>query len=60
MTAWGVVAYFLEAGREVYELFGPFDRYFAELVCVDMAAGLPRGGEWVHVTRSRIVPWVAG
>lgn len=56
---WGVLCYFLEAEREVFEILGPFDAFFAELVCVDMASGLTRGGRWVHVTRAKVVPWLS-
>lgn len=54
----GVRVWFTEAGRPVFDDLGPFDRYFAELVCVDMAGGITRGGRWVHVERALIVPWM--
>jgi hypothetical protein len=54
---YGVRVWFQEAGALVFDDLGPFDRYFAELVCVDMAGGITRGGRWVHVQRAVIVPW---
>lgn len=47
---------FYDAVPLVWDDLGPFDRYLAELVCVDMAGGIDRGGRWVHVERSVIVP----
>lgn len=56
---YGVRITFDWQGDEVYELLGPFDRYFAELVCVDMAGGYLFGITVVHVKRARIEPWTA-
>ena len=55
MTWWGVLIYF----EDVYDILGPFDRWLAELVCVDMASGVLRGERVVHVTRARIVAWIS-
>ncbi len=55
---YGVHITFEEAGHRVYDILGPFDRYLAELMAVDMAGGIMRGPRWVHVLSARIVPWV--
>lgn len=49
--------WFTERGERVWDDLGPFDRYLAELVAVDMAGGIDRGGTWTHVERALIVPW---
>lgn len=54
----GVRVWFTENGQPVWDEYGPYDRYFAELVCVDMAGGILRGERWTHVERALIVPWV--
>lgn len=55
---YGVEIHFVWQGSEVYEVLGPLDRYFAELVCVDMAHGYQFGMTWVHVLRAKVVPWL--
>ncbi len=55
----GVRYWFREGDTLVWDEIGPWDRYLAELVCVDMAGGILRGLGWVHVERAVIVPWVA-
>ena len=55
----GVRIHFEWQGQLVYEVLGPFDRYLAELVCVDMAGGYLFGMTVVHVQRAMIVPWLA-
>ena len=57
-SMWGVRIAFLEAGAEVFDVLGPFDRYFADLMCIDMAGGIVRGGRWVHVQRAIVEPWL--
>jgi hypothetical protein len=43
-------------GERLHEMVGPFDRYFAELICVDYADQPYLYGEtYVRVTRARIV-----
>lgn len=55
---YGVHITFEEYDAIVYDILGPFDRYLADLVAVDMAGGIMRGPRWVHVLSARIVPWV--
>jgi hypothetical protein len=43
-------------GELMHEFLGPFDRYFAELVCTDFADAPYRYGlDYVRVERARIV-----
>ena len=48
---------FEHRGERLHEYVGPFDRYLAELVCVDFAdAPFMYGLTPVRVLRARIVP----
>jgi hypothetical protein len=47
---------FEHRGERLHEFVGPFDRYFAELICVDYADQPYLYGEtYCRVTRARIV-----
>lgn len=42
-------------GERWHEFLGPFDKYFADLVCIDSAAGYMHGMTWVHVERAKVL-----
>lgn len=57
---YGVRVYFDWQGSEVFDEIGPFDAYFAHLVCVDFAdAPYTFGITPVRVTRAIVFPWTA-
>jgi hypothetical protein len=48
---------FEHRGERLHEYVGPFDRYFAELICTDYAdQPYLYGMEYCRVTRARIIP----
>jgi hypothetical protein len=55
---YGVRIVFEWQGEDVYDVIGPFDAYFAHLVCVDFAdAPFVFGITPVRVKRAMVVPW---
>ena len=57
--SWGVRIVFAWQGAEVWDIVGPFDRYFADLVCLDYAEAPHRFGvSDVRVLRAMVVPWM--
>ncbi len=56
---YGVRIVFEWQGQEVYEILGPFDDYFAMLVCIDFAdAPYTFGMTEVRVKRAMVVAWL--
>lgn len=52
---WYVRIEFTFQGERWHEFLGPFDKYFADLTCVDMMYGYMHGITHVHVERAKVL-----